>query len=265
MEVPHTIAAPDGEPTANQKPGFWRRQFAAEATRSQIIFDVLYGVAGPVLCFVFDPIVFRSGFAGPPLLPQYQTFAYLFSGVQIVLLCFWLLSGPGSRGRNQLMAGGLLAGGLFCVIIGFVLLPLSVIGLMFGIGVFGFTPFLTALVYLRNAARAWHAGNREDANLARVLAALAGTFLVLALPLLLSILIHQVVSRSVTEIIQGDSPHAIFAAHRLMPLRFVAGAELDRIVEAYRSESNAQRKELLKSCYREITGENIEERLTRLD
>src|SRR5262245_37003189 len=132
MEVPYIITAPDAEPPVDKKPGFWKRQFAAEATRSQIFFDVLYGVAGPVLCFVFDPMIFRSGFAGPPLLADYQTFAYLFSGVQIVLLCFWLLSGPGSRWRNQLMGGMLLAGGLFCMIIGFVLLPLSVIGLMFG-------------------------------------------------------------------------------------------------------------------------------------
>src|SRR5262252_8021612 len=108
MEVPHIITEPEVEPVPDREPGFWKRQFAAEATRSQIVFDVLYGIVGPALCFVFDPIVFRSGFGEAPLLPDYQNFAYLFSAVQILLLSFWLLSGPGSQIRNQLMGGVLL-------------------------------------------------------------------------------------------------------------------------------------------------------------
>src|SRR6185369_9217187 len=88
----------------------------------------------------------------------------------------------------------------------------------------------------------------------------SGILLVTALPLLLSLQIHAVLSRAVTEIVEGNSQQAMFAAHRVMPLRFFAGAELDQIVKAYTTTSDEKRKELLKSCYREITGESIENR-----
>jgi len=38
--------------------GFWKRQFSAEPTRAQNIFDVIFGEIGPVLCLIFDPFVF---------------------------------------------------------------------------------------------------------------------------------------------------------------------------------------------------------------
>jgi hypothetical protein len=46
----------------------------------------------------------------------------------------------------------------------------------------------------------------------------------------------------------------------LKVLRYVATADVDRIVDAYVSESDTSRKEILKSCYREITGEDIDVR-----
>ena len=54
------------------------------------------------------------------------------------------------------------------------------------------------------------------------------------------------------------------ATHRLMVLRFLTSAELDRIVEAYVSEKDVQRREVLKSCYKEITGVDIESRVSIL-
>ena len=70
--------------------------------------------------------------------------------------------------------------------------------------------------------------------------------------------IHLMVSRAVTEILEGDSQPAIFAAHRLAPLSFFANAELDQIVYAYSVAPDEKRKQLLKSCYQEITVESIE-------
>src|SRR6059036_1217018 len=48
------------------RPRFWKRQFLGPATTPQIIFDVVFGIVGPVLCFVFDPVVFRGDFLGEP-------------------------------------------------------------------------------------------------------------------------------------------------------------------------------------------------------
>jgi len=241
--------------------GFWRRQFAPTVTRPQVIFDVVFGAIGPILCFVFDPIVFRSGMGDPPLLADYRNFVYLFSGLQITLLGFWLLTGPGQQVWNQLIGGMMLCASIFCLGVGLVLTPFSLFGLfLYGIGIFGFTPFLTALVYLRNSSRALRAGKAGSAGFAGVLVPVSGIVLVAGLPLLLSIQIQLMVSRAVTEIIEGDPQHAIFAAHRLAPLSFFAGSELDQIVNAYSSATDEKRRQLLKSCYQEITGESIENR-----
>jgi hypothetical protein len=245
----------------HQRSRFWLRQFAPEVTRPQLVFDVIFGAIGPILCFVFDPIVFHSGFAGPALFPAYQPIVYLFSSCEIVLLCFWLIMGPGSELWNAMFGAALFCGGLFCLAIGCILLPFSAMGLMFGIGLFGFTPFLTALVYLRNGSRALRAKSYESSTFTRVVGALCGCLLVLAVPTLLALEIRMTVSSSIDEIVRGDSEHASRAAHRLVPFRFLADAELDRVVQAYIAASDPQRKQLLKSHYRDVTGEDIEVRV----
>lgn len=260
MEIQHVTEQRVVADSSHAKTGFWKRQFAATVTRPQSLFDVAFGGIVPILCFVFDPIVLKSWFLGPPLFPDYQVFAYLFSGLQIVLLGLWLLTGPGRQNLNSFMGGMLLAGAFFCLITGLVLAPFSLLGLIYAIGAFGFTPFLTGLVYLRNGVRAVRAGSNGPLSFSGGLVSAAGILLVTALPLLLSLQIHAVVSQAVSEIVEGDSQHAMFAAHRVMPFRFFAGAELDQIVNAYTATSDEKRKELLKSCYREITGDSIENR-----
>jgi hypothetical protein len=265
VEIQHMIDEQAIAKSTSVKTGFWKRQFAPTVTGPQVIFDVIFGVVGPILCFVIDPVVFRGWLFGP-LFPEYQTFAYLFSGLQITLLCFWLVTGPVWQFWNRLMGGMLLCGALFCVVVGLVLAPFSLVGLMiYGIGVFGLTPFLTALVYLRNSSRALRSEARGAGNFVGVIIPASGILLVAGLPLMLSIQIHWAVTRAVTEIVEGDPQHAMFAAQRLVPLRFLASAELDQIVTAYSASSDEKRKELLKSCYREITGDSIENRAHSLD
>ena len=230
-------------------------------TRPQVLFDITFGAIGPILCFVFDPLVFRNGIGGAPLLSDYRNFVYLFSGLQIALLCLWLLTGPAWQVWNRLIGGMLLCGGIFCLVVGLALAPFSLFGMfLYGIGIFGFTPFLTALVYLRNSSRALRAEKVGPAGFADALIPVSGMLLVAGLPLLLSIQIHLMVSRGVSEILEGDSQRATFAAHRLAPLSFFANSELDQIVNAYSAASDERRRELLKSCYQVITGESIENR-----
>jgi hypothetical protein len=211
-----------------RKGSFWKRQFTPHASGPQIIYDVLFGMVGPILCFVFDPIVFRGGMAGGALFPSYQIYVYLFSGLQIVLLGWWLLSGAGYRSLNDGFGGALICGGIFCLGAGLVLLPFSLLGLAFGVGLFGFTPFLTAFVYLQNGARAFH-HRRRDLSLAARASALLIACLVLIVPVILGATIQNAVRSSVDEIISGDPQHAIAAAHRLTPLRFFVGAESERL------------------------------------
>jgi len=115
---------------------------------------VCAGIVLPVACLVFDPVVFRGGFAGGPLLGPFKLFAYALIALEIAALGAWLAL----RGRAGVWCGPLggvmTAGALFSLVVGVVLLPFSLLGLMFLIGVLGFSPFLAALVYWRNGGRA---------------------------------------------------------------------------------------------------------------
>jgi hypothetical protein len=244
------------------KPRWGAGQLGEEVTRPQIVYDVLAGVIAPLLCFYFDPMVFRSsgiGFSGHVLVPEYQVAVYAFSAVQMVVLCLWLLSGGVFRSGNSVMAGVMICGAIFSGVVGLLLFPFSVFGLIYGIGVFGFTPFFTALVYLRNGQRAWRAGSGTPA-LFRTASLFLGVLLALTIPSILSAQLHTFVENSVEAIIKGDSRTAIAVARRLKPISYIASSEMDRLVLAYLSEPDDARRELLKTCYHEITGESIEER-----
>lgn len=60
MEIPHITEQRAAVESNRASTGFWHRQFAATVTRPQIIFDDTFGVIGPILCFVFDPIVVNA-------------------------------------------------------------------------------------------------------------------------------------------------------------------------------------------------------------
>jgi hypothetical protein len=244
-------------PVGKRKNRFWRRQFAPEITIPQIIFDIAFGAVGPVICFVYDPIVFRRGIGAAPLFPDYQVFTYLFSAVQIAVLFSWLIFKPRNELARSMIAGTLTSGALFCLTTACILAPFSILGLVFGIGVFGFTPFLTAFIYLRSAFRS--AAFRSSRPKSATLGVLAiSVLLAVALPLLLSLEIRSVVATAVNEVVHGNPQQADFAAHRLIPLRFFAESEMNQIVNAYLTEEDPQRRERLKVLYHQITGEDIE-------
>jgi hypothetical protein len=249
--------------TSRKRKYFWRRQFRSEITTQQIVFDVTLGAMAPLVCFVVDPIVFRAAGFGPPLLPAYQTFTYLFSGAEIAVLCLWLIIRPQHHVGSRIIAGALLGGAVFCAAMGFVLSPFSLLGLMFGIGIFGFTPFLTAFVYARNVVRAFRSGDTTPVFESGMIFT-GGFLLATILPLTLSMAIHSAVTNSVDEVIHGDAQHASFAAQRLIPLRFFDEAELNRIGDAYLAEQNPQKREQLRALYLQITGDDLDVRMRLL-
>jgi hypothetical protein len=242
-------------PLRKRATGFWRRQFHSETTSPQIVFDVVLGAIAPVLCYLFDPIVFSSQF-DRPLFPDYQTFVYMLSAVQIVLLCGWLVLRPKNPIGSGMIAGALLGGGIFCLVTGLILAPFSLIGLMFGIGIFGFTPFVTAFVYIRNSIRASRVSPARS-HFETGIIATAGFLLAVALPLALSLAIHSAATNAVNDVIHGDAQRASFAAQRLIPLRYFSGVEMNRIAEAYVSEQDPQKREQLRDLYRQITGDDL--------
>ena len=258
------------------EPRFLKRQFQPPTTGAQKAYDVLFGVVAPILCFVFDPIVFRSADFGPALFSDFQAFAYLVSGIEILLLIVWLVWGRNLEAATQLAGGMLAAGALISSAIGLVLLPFSLMGLMIGIGVFGFIPFLTALVYLRNAKSAFKLAAkpsnpptslkqlRKDSNpiiRSRLAATLVGCVLVLGPPAGLTFAASIFVSQAMTAVLSADERQADLAIDEIKYLQLLARPQVDQLVSAYQQANEPLRKEELKRRYLKLTGEDIEGRL----
>jgi len=163
------------------------------------------------------------------------------------------------------MVGGvLISGAVFSVAIGVAILPLSIIGLILVIGIFGFIPFITAFVYLRVG---WRALKSEEsitpASWANAL--LIGAILSLLIPALLSLSVSRTASRSVELILHGSPQQAQVALARLRKLPIIPQQDLEPLRQAYMVEKDANRKETLKESYRLLTGEDIDRRIAILN
>ena len=243
--------------SAPEKWSFWRRQFASAMTIPQLAYDVIFGVVMPILCFIFDPIVF-SGRGFIPL-AQYRSLIYLFSAISIVTLVAWLLTHRAIKSGGGIIAGVLLSGAVCSFLIGVLILPLSLIGLMFIIGALGFTPFFTAFVYLRNGIRAMKSG---ESYVSHVSSLLSGALLAIALPYAASTVVNDIVSQSIYDLTKDD-PQAVEKAIRR--LKYVGwSGNMDRIVWSYSEERDQIRKQNLARAYKEITGNDVENRLAIL-
>lgn len=179
------------EGAAPQQQGFWRRQFTGEPTRGQEKFDRWFGVAIPVACYFFDPLIFQGLMLDHGLLEEYRLFVYMVSAIEIGMLLCWFTFRRDLETFAAPFAGVLFAGGLFSALIGVLILPLSVLGMLYVIGLLGFIPFVTAVVYLRNGVRAMRAQIVNSAFQMRYLIALAAAFLVIGFPLFWSIYLQD--------------------------------------------------------------------------
>ncbi len=120
----------------------------------RMIVDLMGGVVLPCLCLWFDPFVFHND-------GMYTVFALLAVVLQIVVLVFWLVAGRWLGRFAAVIAGALWCGVVMAGLIGIVMLPISLIGLLAaGIGSLGCVPFLTVVVFARNAARAARQGRK---------------------------------------------------------------------------------------------------------
>lgn len=245
---------------AARRAGFWRRQFEPLETTKRTVFDVLFGILLPALCFIFDPIVFRGGFlGGQPLLGKLQFLAYSIAFIEISALALWLSARERLREHAVAVGGFLYAGALVSFLIGVVIFPFSLIGIGFlGVGLLGFTPFFTALVFWRNGRRAVNLG-RESAGRGRRLAALAlGLTFVAGFPVALHLKLTELAHESLQKILTGDALEAEAASERLKLLDCIIYTDTDKIIRAYRYERGPARRERLARAYLRITGRSIE-------
>ena len=251
------------ESIAPEKRLFWRRQFGEDRTDAQQVFDVVFGLIAPILCFYFDPIVFKGSFVQQSTIQSYQLFAYGVTAVEVSVLAVWLLFGARLGGWSRPVGGVLISGAVFSAAIGVLILPLSIIGLILVIGILGFIPFITAFVYLRVGWRALKSEESMPVSWANAL--LIGAILSLGIPALLSLYVSRTASRSVEVILHGSPQQAQVALARLRKLPIIPRQDLEPLLQAYIVEKDANRKETLKDSYRLLTGEDIDRRIAILN
>lgn len=230
------------------------------------MFDIFFGIAAPVLCFVADPIVFSSqfGLGGEAVLGRYQLFAYLVSAIAMVALAIWLCFEDYLQPYSFVLGGVFVSSAIFSTIIGLIILPYSLLGVLFVIGLAGFTPFLTAFVYVRNAIRALRGPAQTTLGL-KVAGALCAASIMIGLPAIISYQVEVTVSQSIDALLNGDVVHAEAAVNRLRWLPFIPEHSLDSVVLTYGREQDTKKKEILKKYYRDVTGQDVESRLLILN
>ncbi|HEV7842869.1 MAG TPA: hypothetical protein VGO69_04190 [Pyrinomonadaceae bacterium] len=254
-----------GGAEAKRKPGFWQRQFQQQATKKQKVFDVVFGVTLPVLCFIFDPIVFRGNFiGGAPLFGKLQFLAYAIAFIEISTLLIWLRARERLGAHAVTVGGFLYTGALISLLIGIVLLPLSLIGLVFGIGILGFTPFVTFIVFWRNGRRAINLCLERVSRERKLGALVLGIIFVVGGPLAAHLKISQVSHASLTKILEGDAREAEEASEQLRLIGYLTYTNTDKTVWAYNGEQDQTRRARLARAYLKITGKDIEARNTYL-
>ncbi|HEX8118660.1 MAG TPA: hypothetical protein VF521_15400 [Pyrinomonadaceae bacterium] len=253
------------QPRPRRAGGFWRRQFGDAPTRAQVKFDVLFGLVLPALCLYFDPLVFKSWFESHGgVFGRFQLYAYTISALEMLALCAWLFAPRRVGARGALLAGVLFAGAGFAFVVGVFILPFSAIGVIFIVGAFGFVPFPTGIVYLRNA---WRALERAGAGpTGRGVAALAcGFIFALGVPAVAPVSLRLEVAAALSDVRAGRE----LSPARLRVLRRAAAvsgsAAYDEIVWEYSGERDPARRARLAKAYAEITaGGDIERRLRLL-
>lgn len=263
MQEPDTLDENDtGVSETEVKPGFWQRQFLDNVTTPQLVFDIAFGIVLPILCFVFDPIVFNGEFRNLSLGPditEYKFLVYVFSAFAILTLSLWLILGRRSGSFTGVIAGVLLSGSVFCLLIGVLILPLTLLGLLVVIGVLGFIPFFTSFVYLRNSIRALNSAKVYSRQPTVVASLLLGAGLIISLALLTQWQVNRIITNSMKDLMSGDIRRAESAAQKLR--HFGWAVDSDQIAWSYYKETDQTRKDALAKAYSAMTGKDVNARL----
>ena len=161
----------------------------------RLTFDLLAGVALPVLCLWYDPIFFVGE-------GKLQRAAYLFMGFQIVSFLGWKIWHTCTGQPNSVASGFLMTGALFAFVVGVLLAPFSLIGLViFGLGLLGLTPFLTAFALGSNAVAAfgpWF--EDQQGRWRRILGFGLGIALALGLPMAVYFMFGDVLDQWLSQV-----------------------------------------------------------------
>lgn len=225
------------------------------------ILSAFLGIVAPLFCIALQFSLFREVVNDLPGLRFLNAYPFLNYGVvalEILTLVIWLTLGDRVGRWGGFVSGILLAGSLFAGLLGLVLLPLSLIGLMAVIGVLGLVPLGTSFVFFRNGRRAFVLARTRTGYRLALVSLLFGAVLVFCLPGAIQARISWVVRNAMHGILTGE-PDATAALRGLPPLVY-----RDRLVWAYQREQDPTRRGRIARAYADLCGEDIESRLERL-
>lgn len=241
---------------------FWPSSYEGAIRKRDIASDVVFGIALPLFCFAIDPFVFRGWGNNRGVLEGIQLFTYVVVALEMSALVVWHVFGRRATLAAQwLSALGaiMLAGALFCLGIGIVLLPFSLLGLLFLIGVCGLTPFFTARIYLRNGLRAVSLAGAGETKFSSFAGATAlGMVFVLGTAGAAQWSVVHVVSESVAAVV-GGKELSWAETQSLKAASYLVEAEFVPLVSAYGAERDAVKRARLAKTYKELMGEDIRE------
>jgi hypothetical protein len=237
--------------------GFWKRQFDPPASPRQQQFDLLVGIVLPIICVLLDPAIFRSFAGGSWFLKHLRLFAYLEIGFGIVALLYYMLT----RRASAFLIGVLSANAFFAFVLGIAMLPMTLIGLLFVIGIFGLTPFFTGFVFLRNAARSWRQCSSRDSRGPAALPLALGFVLVLAVPVIFQSASFHYGNRAIVALQTGSDQDFNHAVRTLKLVHY----DTDELAFTYQKTNDATRRARLARAFTAITGEVVQDRLSSLN
>jgi hypothetical protein len=228
-------------------------------------YDVAFGLVMPVVCFCLEFVLLPAlgWLPGLVFFHRYRLFGYGVVALELVVLATWLRFGHRLRRTSAGFAGVLLAGSLFAGVLGLVLLPFAIPGVLaLGIGLLGFVPLFTAHVYYRNGMSAYR---QADAHLEKrplLEALLWGSLLVYALPGLIQTRVTLTTRAGLRDVIEGNDQTSRAAVERLRPYRWVA--DFDPLRRAYDREKDQGRRKRIEQDYSTLTGRSVHEGPDRL-
>ena len=242
-----------------KKRGFWKRQFNNDVTKRQIIFDLVFGFVLPVICIMFDPFIFKSSDLGigEGILNEYKIFAYIFIGLEILMLLTWLFTMKRLKISCSLFSGILLAGGICSFAIGIVLVPLSIFGIFVSpIGILGFSPLFTAFVFMRNAIRSMKAANKFMKKKGLVFTII----LTMAVVITISALANWTLSFAISQLYENTMSTDVVvrkdSVNKLKILKCFTNSY--DMVRLHQDEDDMTRRKYIGKAYGEIFNEDIE-------
>jgi hypothetical protein len=174
----------------------------------------------------------------------------------------WLIWGAKLKWLNGFLAGLFAVGGVISLAVGIVLLPVSLLGLFVIIGLLGFTPLFTSIVFLRNAIRAFHASKLFLERGVLINSFVLSAVFSVCLPTVLNIQIK----RALDAMRDGDAQAVRAQAANLKyvaPLVDFKGLAREYAFGAERQD--AEKRAAVAEAYRELTGEDIEEARVGVD